>query len=74
MPEVFQEVDIVNFPCDMEIREMLREAANPAKVLCNNEIICVGVGIKESTTCADKLDVDSLQIAEVGSIRCRFTV
>jgi hypothetical protein len=70
IPEVFLER---NSPVDRKEFETLKQPANPAKVLCNKEIICEGVGIKESTTCGDKLDAESLQIAEVCSIRCRFT-
>jgi hypothetical protein len=70
MPEVFLEV---NSPVERKNFETLRQPANQAKVLCNKEIICEGFGIKESTTCGDKLDADSIQIAEVCSICCRFT-
>ncbi|KAM0863060.1 hypothetical protein ACQ4PT_044846 [Festuca glaucescens] len=71
MPEVFLEV---NSPVERKNFETLRQPANQAKVLCNKEIICEGFGIKESTTCGDKLDADSLQIAEVKSFaddKCR---
>jgi hypothetical protein len=70
MPEVFLEV---NSPVDRKNFETMRLPAKQAKVLCNKEIICKGFGMKESTTCGDKLDADSLQIAEVCSICCRFT-
>nr|XP_051179245.1 uncharacterized protein LOC127293643 isoform X1 [Lolium perenne] len=71
MPQVFLEV---NSPVERKNFETLRQPANQAKVLCNKDIICEGFGIKESTTCGDKIDADSLQIAEVKSFaddKCR---